>query len=250
MLPHDELLHGKHVLVAGAGRGVGKSVLFEMATHGAATYFTDDDPKSVADTMDELQARGFQGRGFVADTSKSADNAGVCTSIEDEGKPIDVFVNIAKSDTGHDLATVFGMNLIGPVDLANRVAAMMIQQKTQGAIVFVTAPQQPIAGDTLGSSASRAALEMVIKELAMSYAPHGIRVNGIALGVVEEDGEHPPIPFPYAPLWECAIPLAYVGRGVAFLASEGFSGHTTGTMVTIDGGLSLHSYMTLYSITP
>ena len=83
---------------------------------------------------------------------------------------------------------------------------------------------------------------MAIKELAIDLAPYNIRVNGIAPGWVEEDYKNQPKPHPYTPLRQSSINPRYIGRAAVYLAADYFSRFTTGTVLTIDAGLSLYSY--------
>ena len=84
---------------------------------------------------------------------------------------------------------------------------------------------------------------MVIKELAIDLAPHHIRVNGIAPGSVIEDENGNPMTDKDTPLYQTTINPCYVGRTAVYLAAEYFSRFTTGTVVTIDGGRSIRSYL-------
>jgi NAD(P)-dependent dehydrogenase (short-subunit alcohol dehydrogenase family) len=84
---------------------------------------------------------------------------------------------------------------------------------------------------------------MVIKELAVDLAPHHIRVNGIAPGWVIEDEDGNPLAHKNTPLYQTSINPGYIGRTAVYLAAEYFSRFTTGTVITIDGGLSIHSYL-------
>lgn len=87
-------------------------------------------------------------------------------------------------------------------------------------------------------SASKAALGTVIRELALELAPHGIRVNGIAPGYVNEDEEGRPVPHPDTPLGGVSVAPRYIGRAAVYLCADHFSRHTTGTVIKVDGGLS------------
>jgi hypothetical protein len=67
-------------------------------------------------------------------------------------------------------------------------------------------------------------------------------VNGIAPGRVAFDPEDRPLYDKYTPLYESSIPAKYVGRAAVYLAADYFTQHTTGTILTVDGGLSLFSH--------
>ena len=118
----------------------------------------------------------------------------------------------------------------------------MIQRETKGSILFITSIHQWAVARWPAYSSSKAALGMAIKELALDLAPHGIRVNGIAPGWVETDEYGELVHDPYTPLYHKTIDPCYIGRGAVFLASEYFSQHTTGSVLKIDGGLSLFNH--------
>lgn len=83
---------------------------------------------------------------------------------------------------------------------------------------------------------------MIIKELAVEFSPYGIRVNGIAPGWVAADDRGNPLHHEYTLLHKCSIAPCYIGRAAVYLASDYFSQFTTGSIIKIDGGLSLYNY--------
>ena len=149
--------------------------------------------------------------------------------------------NISKEE----FPSIFDTNVFGPVYLTKIISQMMIEKQTQGSILFMTSIHQDTLCGAASYSSSKAALSMLIKELAMELAPFHIRVNGIRPGGVREDKEGNTVPHKPTPLHGTTINPCYIGRSAVFLASDYFSKFTTGTILTIDGGLSLHSYLTL-----
>ena len=119
---------------------------------------------------------------------------------------------------------------------------MMISSRIQGCILFVTSIHQSVPIKWICYSSSKAALGMIIKELSLDVASHGIRVNGIAPGWVLENEQGMPFDFKYAPLHKTSINPCYIGRAAVYLASDYFSKFTTGSVLTIDAGLSLFHY--------
>jgi NAD(P)-dependent dehydrogenase (short-subunit alcohol dehydrogenase family) len=96
-------------------------------------------------------------------------------------------------------------------------------------------------------SASKAAIAMLVKELAYELATHRIRVNAISPGVIQSAS----VPVPTAAEQERTgriIPLGRIGQGqdvaamAAVLLSEEWSGYVTGVNVPVDGGLGLHTW--------
>jgi NAD(P)-dependent dehydrogenase (short-subunit alcohol dehydrogenase family) len=90
-------------------------------------------------------------------------------------------------------------------------------------------------------SATKAALGMLVKELAVDAAPYGIRVNGIAPGWVAVDEQGGVLRHLYTPLGQSSIDPACIARAAVFLVSDYHSPATTGAVLTIDGGLSLYN---------
>jgi NAD(P)-dependent dehydrogenase (short-subunit alcohol dehydrogenase family) len=119
----------------------------------------------------------------------------------------------------------------------------MIEAGIQGSITFISSIHQWVVMRDAAYSSSKAALGMLIKELAISLAPHKIRVNGIAPGYVAENEQGESISDRYAPLYKSSIGPCYIGRAAVYLASEYFSKFTTGTVLKIDAGLSLYNHM-------
>jgi hypothetical protein len=70
-------------------------------------------------------------------------------------------------------------------------------------------------------------------------------VNGIAPGWTAEDERGYPLYHRLTSLYQSSINPRYIGRAAIYLASNYFSRFTTGTVIKIDAGLSLHSYMSL-----
>lgn len=122
--------------------------------------------------------------------------------------------------------------------LTRAVASRMVERGKGGAIVFITSIHQHVPHGKPAYSATKAALGMIVQELSLELAPHGIRVNGIAPGWVAENAQGFPIRYSRAPLHQESVHPRYIGRGVVYLAADYFSRCITGTVITIDSGLS------------
>lgn len=264
----SDLLIGKNALITGAGRNIGRSVAIEMAKEGANVYFTEIDRERRRRVESELTEYEVSSRGFDADITRTTDTDELCSWLSNAGITIDVLVNNVGKDCERNASdssfvkrmlsrlesrtkprrrqqiwkATYETNVLGPMYLTDRISEMMLEAG-QGSIIFVTSIHQwTIRGDAAYSS-SKAALGMVVKELALSLAPHGIRVNGIAPGYIEEDGEGRPLAHRYTPLHQSSINPCYIARAAVYLSSEYFSKFTTGEILKIDAGLSLHNYV-------
>jgi len=248
MVLKNELLAGKNVLVTGAGRNIGRSIAIEMAKQGANLFFTDIEEKACCILEKELAAHKVSCRWFVSDVSKTEDVKKLSDELRRQGSEMDVLVNnvgIQFETPGlqnlnlQEWEKTFQTNVFGPLYLTKLVSEAMIAGKIHGAIVFITSVHQSVLFGYPSYSCSKAALAMLIRELALELAAHKIRVNGIAPGWVAEDENGNPRPFGYHPLTGTSITPAFIGRTAVYLASEYFSEFTTGTIIQIDAGLTL-----------
>jgi NAD(P)-dependent dehydrogenase (short-subunit alcohol dehydrogenase family) len=241
----NQLLLGRNALITGAGRNIGRSIALEMAGQGANVYFTDLDAAAIADLERELRADGGRGRGYVSDVSNPDDVDALCAALTADGVLIDVLVNNAgiHRDAGlqqldmAELRATFETNVFGPLHLTRQIVNAMIAAAHPGSVLFISSVHERTTAGGVAYSASKAALAMVVRELALELAPHRIRVNGIAPGGVgtNQHGELPP--FPGSALHGSRIHPSYIGRAAVYLASDYFSEFTTGSTLTVDAGL-------------
>lgn len=240
----DKLLAGRRVLVTGAARNVGRGIALEMAAHGADVYATDVDADACARLEAELRPL-CRSRVFCSDVSSPADNEALCAALDADGVTIDVLVNNVGVQ-GQDLPTTFRTNVFGPLQLADLVARRLVAAKAPGSITFVTSIHQEVVRGERAYGPSKAALAMLVRELALELAPQRIRVNGIAPGAIAEDARGEPERLEFAPLEGTTIPPRYIGRAAVHLASDYFSRYTTGAIVKVDGGLSLFNHIAAF----
>lgn len=246
----EGLLIGKTGLVTGAGSNIGRSIALELAKQGANILFIDIDALKCAQLTQELSAYPIRSQGFTADITNPQDIEQIYEFIIKEQISIDILVNnvgilLEQDHTTFELDLIhktFDTNFFGPLLLTKKISQQMIMQQIAGNIIFITSIHQSMVAGWLGYSSSKAALTMAIKELASSLARHNIRVNGIAPGWVIEDQEGIPLKDPASPLYQSSINPDYIGRAAIFLASNYFSRFTTGTILTVDAGLSLYSH--------
>ena len=247
----NALLSGKNVLITGAGRNIGRSIALEMVRQGANIYFTDVNKERCMALEQELKEYEGRCRGFVSDIAKTEDSDALYNFFVQAQLGIDILINNVGVQFHNDNIQNFDLtewhriydaNIFGPMHLTKHITTMMKSSRIQGCILFVTSIHQSVPGAWICYSSAKAALGMIIKELSLDVASHGIRVNGIAPGWVSEDEQGMPFDFKYAPLHKMSINPCYIGRAAVYLASDYFSKFTTGSVITIDAGLSLFHY--------
>ena len=243
---------GSTAAVTGAGDGIGAGIAMLLADLGARVVAIDRDADALARNLGD-------GR-FANHTADIGGDsaAAIADAIWDDHGPINLVVNNVGVDTPHgfmelgtdDFDRVFGVNLRGPWFFTKRIVERMLDDGSSGSILFVSSLHDTFVRRLPHYSASKAAVAMLVKELAVELAPHGVRVNAISPGVVQSG--HVPQPQTDAERAEVEriVPLGRIGqpgevaRIAAVLLSDEWAGYVTGVNVRVDGGLGLHSWST------
>jgi len=248
----NALLKGKNILITGAGRNIGRAIAIETAKQGANIFFTDIDEKRLNALEKELSQYPVQSKGFLSDITKTKDIDFLCQKLFELKHSIHILCNnvgLTGNMAGKDdmnlsaWHNMFQANVFGPMYLTHQISKRMIDDRIASSIIFLTSIHQWHVRRMASYSSSKAALGMIIKELAVDLAPFGIRVNGIAPGYVAEGENENPVPHGYTPLYNTSIQPVYIARAAIYLASDYFSKFTTGTVITIDAGLSLYNHL-------
>ncbi len=231
---------GQRALVTGAASGIGRAVARRLGLEGAVVIGLDTRGE---DPLEEAFDAVPGGHSLVEDV-RGADAAA-------QARAVDVLVNAAGILERHSLLEhpldawrrTLEVNLQAPLRLAREFARAHIEAGIPGAIVNVCSIESFVAGsDHAAYTASKTALLMATRALALELAPYGIRVNAVAPGVTITgmNARLRADPIRAAAL-TAAIPLGRMATpeeqaaGICFLAS-GDAGYITGATLPIDGG--------------
>jgi glucose 1-dehydrogenase len=255
-------LKGKNVLVTGGSSGIGQAIAVRFAQHGAnvaINYLTT--PDEAAETEEQVHAcihkvrnHGVQDVLVQGDVSQEDDVVRMVQETVDGLGGIDVLVNnagIQISRPSHELSQadfekVLAVNLRGAFLCARESIKRFLDGGTPGSIINVSSVHQLIPKpDYLGYSVSKGGMQNLTRTLALEYAGHNIRVNGIGPGATITPINRAWVDDPEkAEQVTSHIPLARAGTademgGVAcFLASDD-AAYITGQTIFVDGGLTL-----------
>jgi 3-oxoacyl-[acyl-carrier protein] reductase len=245
-------LTGSVALVTGASSGIGEATAIALAELGARVALGYHRNRAGAEeTRDRIAAAGGQAIAVEADVRRAGDVASLVRDTVEQLGPIDILVNNAGSlvgratildETEAHLDEVFALNFKSAVLASQAVAPSMIERR-RGAIVNVVS----IAGHTGGGpgagayASAKAALTSHTKALAKELAPHGIRVNAVAPGVIDTPFHEVFSTPEMIRNFVAAIPLGRVGTSeecatvIAFLASAAAS-YIIGETIEVNGG--------------
>ena len=183
-------LSGKKILVTGASSGIGKSVAIECSKMGATVYITGRNLDNLNKTFLELE--GSENVSIVADVTKTPELDslvaqlpvldGIIHSAGVSHPTPFPFVNEEK------INQTFSVNFNAPV-LLNLSLLKQRKINKKASIVFISSISGLHISSPGGSvySASKAAINGIMKGMAIDLAGKGIRVNSINPGIVETD---------------------------------------------------------------
>jgi len=240
---------GKHVLITGGTRGIGKALGIRLASEGASVSlnYLSRDEDAVA-TVEEIQAGGGKAVAVKGDNSLPDSANAVAAAAREAFGPIDMLVcaagisipGAADDMTWERWKTTMNINLDGTFNMVYSVIEEM-QQRQFGRIVTFSS----IAGlrprmNQIAYSASKAGVIAMTQCMAEAWAGDGVRVNCVCPGLTETEMAHTLTP-EYHTMVIGATPLGRIGApeelaAVArFLLSEE-SSFMTGQTIVASGG--------------
>jgi 3-oxoacyl-[acyl-carrier protein] reductase len=191
----DMILKGQIVLITGASSGIGRATAEAMAREGArvgVNYFKNQ--KGAEEAVEAIRKAGGEAVAIRADVTRRQEVHALVAALREQWGRIDVLVNNAGDLIArHTLADmtekywdeVMDLNLKSAFLCTQAVWEEMAARKS-GCIVNVSS----IAGRNGGGhgvaayAAAKGGLLAYTKAMAKELAPHGIRVNGIAPGII------------------------------------------------------------------
>lgn len=250
-------LKGRVAIVTGGGKGIGRAIALDLAREGAdVAVLARADTASAEAVATEVRAQGRRATTAAVDVTDPASIEAALDHAAAHLGRIDILVNNA----GHgrrapltelapaDWDSVFDVNAKGCF-LAGAAAARRMAASGGGAIVNIAGASAHRAWAGSGAFApSKAAVINLTRQMALEWAPLGIRVNGISPGpIFPADSDwrerRPELVerFGRLPLARPGLPEE-VARAVSFLVSADAS-YITGHMLPVDGGSLLTWYI-------
>ena len=246
-------LEGKRALVTGGSRGIGRAIALGLAREGADVAVNyRRSSVDAAGAVREIVAMRRRAVAVQGSTDSPADIERFVGEAYDFLGGLDILVNnagILKRTAFLEISeaewdAILNVNLKGYFLVGQAVGRRMVEDGTTGAIVNVSSAGQAAAGPNLTHyCVSKAGVGMLTRQMALELAPHRIRVNAVAPGLIETDMNRADIAqeefregrLARIPLREIGAPGDVVGA-VVFLASNDEARLVTGASLFVDAG--------------
>jgi 3-oxoacyl-[acyl-carrier protein] reductase len=239
-------------IITGSGNGIGKALAYEVASEGAQVFLVDSHGQKLEETLAELRAKGHQAKGAVIDLALTGSAQQVLDQARSAFGPIHMVVHSAspprrETDTWRTVTSdiwdeMYHVNVKTGFELARLVGQHMMDEGIAGRMVYLTSLHAHTPRNLPHYATSKAAMLMLVKEMAKAWARHGIRINALTPGAIAAGGFKP------AGDLTLKIPMQRLGSaqdvaamGLTLLIDR-FSGYVTGTEVVVDGGLSVFNW--------
>jgi dehydrogenase/reductase SDR family protein 4 len=247
-------LSGKVAIVTGSTKGIGKSIAENMAVLGAKVIISSRKPEACDVVAKEIRDKGFEATAIPCHIGRKDALEELVSKTIKKYEKIDILVcNAATNPVYGPMLTagddaydkIMDTNVKSVFQICNMVCPAMAERK-DGVVIIISSIGGFKGSKNLGLySLSKAAEQQLVRNLAVEWGPHNIRVNAIAPGLIKTDFAKE--------LWENPDKTAAVeritplgrlgdpddiGMLTASLATRA-GNYITGQTITIDGGRTI-----------
>jgi 3-oxoacyl-[acyl-carrier protein] reductase len=238
-------------LVTGAGNGIGRAIAQALVGEGVRTVFADLNPDTVAASV-KASPRPELAVPWVGDLAQRTACDALLADAQSAVGQVTHFVHSAsppRREADHALAVshetwaqMHAVNVDAGFHLARELARQLIAAHEPGSFLFLTSLHAGTPRNLPHYSTAKAALAMLVRELAKSFGRFGIRVNALVPGAIAAGG------FVADPTLAKHIPLGRLGQAqdlapmALAVLSNRISAYVTGAAIVVDGGLSLTNW--------
>jgi NAD(P)-dependent dehydrogenase (short-subunit alcohol dehydrogenase family) len=243
---------GRTALITGGGTGLGRQFSLTLAEAGATVVLAARRRAPLEAVAEAVRRKGGTAHCLLLDVADRQQVDAALTSIAHLGS-IDVLVNNAGIAAGSSLLDmeeetwdqVLNVNLKGAWLVARAIAKQMIASGIRGSIINVSSVLgSAVQKGTANYPAAKAALTHLTRSMAVEWARYGIRVNALAPGYFATDLSTAYLQSARGSAMLGRLPQRRLGSpeelsGALLLLASPASNYMTGSVVTVDGGLSL-----------
>ena len=250
-LPHgfkDDLYQDQVVLVTGGAGGIGRAICMLLGRLGARVVACGRDQAKLEELQESLGREGIDVLTVQANVREPEEVTGLVNTIWAECGALDLVVNNAGGQfaapamdiSPKGWAAVVETNLYGPWYVMQKAAESWIRKDYAGSIVNIGTITGRASVGIPHTAAARAGAEGLSASLSVEWAPHRIRINTVAVGVVRSPGlinypKEARSSFDHNPQRRLGD-VQDVAQAVAFLGSSTTASFVTGETFHVAGG--------------
>ncbi len=244
-------LEGQRALITGSSAGIGLALAQALAQAGAHVILNGRTAGKVEAAAQSLRSQGLSSSACVFDVTDAEAVKTAVTALEGQG-PIDILINNAgmqirgplQDYAQEDWHTLMRTNLDSVFYVAQSVARAMIR-RGRGKIINICSVQSELGRPGIAPyTASKGAVKMLTKGMAIDWGPLGLNVNGIGPGYFKTELNQKLVDDPNFSAWLVGRTpsrrwgeLADLGGAAVFLASDA-SRFVNGHILYVDGGVT------------
>ena len=238
-------------LVTGAGNGIGRAIAQALVAEGLRTVFADISEERVAAAI-KSASKPELAVPFVGDLAERVTCDALLAQAEKTIGRVTHFVHSAappRREADHTFAVsdetwrqMHAVNIDAGFHLSRELARKLIAAKQPGSFLMLTSLHAGTPRNLPHYSSAKAALAMMVRELAKTLGRYSIRINALVPGAIAAGG------FVADPSLSRHIPLGRIGRAedlapmALAVLSDRISAYVTGAAIVVDGGLSLTNW--------
>ncbi len=247
-------LDGKIAIVTGGAGGIGEALALGLGYHGATVVVSSRNQQALDKVAAKITAEtGNAAIGVASDVTDDTSIKKLIDTVVEKYGRVDILVNAMGMNIKHeafeyamdDWDKLFDVNVKGTMMVCKAAGNVMREQKS-GSIVNLSSVRgiRGYTGGNTGYCATKGAVELITKALALEWAASGIRVNALGPALVITPGtrhiaDDPKLAAKYAaavPMGRIGLPEDMVGA-VVYLVSDAAS-FVSGQTIYVDGGLT------------
>ena len=193
---NDDLFSDRTALVTGGARGIGRSICYMLADHGARVAVNfERNEQAARETLSMIEGLGTEAMIVQADVASETQVARMTAEIRDRMGPIDLLVNNAgiAGSTPHDELTfaawkrMFDVNVDGPFLTTWAVKDEMIAREYGRIVNISSLAGLRIKSRMISYATTKSALISFTRHCAEAFAAYNIRVNCVAPGLTNTE---------------------------------------------------------------